>query len=219
MRLLEIALAGFQSYRDEQRVRLEPDVTFLVGRNNVGKSALLRALLLWRESQEGIAEGFRLTYRWTIEREVLEQVISDLTELPGWAGLPCDVHLEVTFIASGTGKIGGQQLVLSQIHLGDLIAVDSGAQGPLWTGQPSPANTRGITALGDLARVLADSSGLCCATAIEIFPQANVYEETKLAPDARNLGNVLRHLREAYPTTKWRTLMTFMRMRFPSSTS
>ena len=215
MRLIEILLAGFQSYREEQRVRLEPDVTFLVGRNNVGKSAFLRALLLWREPQEGVAEGFRLTYRWTAGREELGAAITGLTELPGWGAFPPDVSVEAVFTATSAGKVGAQQLVLSQIRLMDRVAARSGDQGVTWIGQPSPANTTGIAGLETLARLLADQLVYVAPRHIEIFPQGNVYEETKLAPDARNLGNVLRHLRETYPTTKWRELMAFMKDAFP----
>jgi AAA domain, putative AbiEii toxin, Type IV TA system len=215
VQLVEIGLAGFQSYRDEQRVRLEPDLTFLVGRNNVGKSALLRALLLWRQSQEGVRDGFRLAYRWIAEREELAAEIPQLTQLQGWSGFPHELSIEVVFTATSTGTIGAQQLKLSQIRFGDLAVAGGDDQSLLWAGQPSPANTRGIAGLENLARQLSDTLVYVAPRHIDIHPQGNVYEETKLAPDARNLANVLRHLREAYPTTKWRELMDFMKDAFP----
>lgn len=65
MKLDEIRLQGVQSYHDEQVIRLEPGMTLLAGRNNVGKSALLRALRLFSEPQPGLREDFKLALSWT----------------------------------------------------------------------------------------------------------------------------------------------------------
>jgi predicted ATPase len=64
MRLTHVRVNGFQSYWAPTTVALEPDLTLLAGRNNVGKSALLRALSLPVVMQPGTRDDFELELRW-----------------------------------------------------------------------------------------------------------------------------------------------------------
>ena len=58
--LVEVRVGNFQSFVTAQLIRFEPTVTFLVGRNDVGKSALLRALLVFSAQQAPGRSGFSL---------------------------------------------------------------------------------------------------------------------------------------------------------------
>ena len=48
-RLLSLTLTNFKSYRDTHRVDLAP-LTVILGRNNGGKSTLIQALLLLKQT-------------------------------------------------------------------------------------------------------------------------------------------------------------------------
>src|SRR5450759_1528070 len=69
--LIEASVGNFQSFVTPQTIRFEPTVTFLVGRNDVGKSALLRALRVFAEPQVAGRMGFSLTLIQAIEAERL----------------------------------------------------------------------------------------------------------------------------------------------------
>jgi predicted ATPase len=68
-------LSGFQSYREPARVELDDHITFLAGRNDVGKSALLRALRLFVERQSGATSDARFTFECEISAEELNAAI------------------------------------------------------------------------------------------------------------------------------------------------
>src|SRR5260370_24023779 len=74
MRLDQVLLRGFQSYGEEQVVDIDDHVTLLAGRNNVGKSAFLRALQLPVLRQEGVSDHFQITYRWAISAVDLSSI-------------------------------------------------------------------------------------------------------------------------------------------------
>lgn len=75
MRLASFSVQGFQSYQTTQSVRIQSDLTILAGRNNVGKSALLRALRLPVAQEEGARTDLLLQYRWVLEPMELRQLI------------------------------------------------------------------------------------------------------------------------------------------------
>jgi predicted ATP-dependent endonuclease of OLD family len=72
MPLESFSLRGFQSYSNMQTVPLDPNLTLITGRNNVGKSSLLRAMRIFEDQQEGAYDDFRISYRWTVDSERLE---------------------------------------------------------------------------------------------------------------------------------------------------
>src|ERR1700733_1407406 len=84
MRLQRIALQGFQSYGEEQTVEIDQHLTLLAGRNNVGKSALLRALQIPVERQEGVAADFSITYTWSVSAEDIIPHAAGSTEMVDW---------------------------------------------------------------------------------------------------------------------------------------
>jgi len=66
MRLVRFNLNDFQSYQTLQEVRFEADVTLLAGRNNVGKTALLRALQLVTNPEPGAGPSRLPKFTWDI---------------------------------------------------------------------------------------------------------------------------------------------------------
>jgi len=65
MALLSLTIQGFQSYRDPQTIEFDSHLTLVAGRNDVGKTALLRVLRIFTQSQEGPHEDFELTHQWS----------------------------------------------------------------------------------------------------------------------------------------------------------
>jgi predicted ATPase len=100
MRLTQFSVRGFHSYDTEQSVRFEPDLTILAGRNNVGKTSLLRALRLPQESTPGAAPDKALSYTWQLSAdeiraavnldaiESFRSIVSEIEERQG-----CELHL------------------------------------------------------------------------------------------------------------------------------
>ena len=75
-RLLSVGITGFRSLRTMQELRVEPDVTVLAGRNNVGKTAILHALTLPTTDRPGRDEAaFRLKMKWSIAGDELRSAL------------------------------------------------------------------------------------------------------------------------------------------------
>jgi energy-coupling factor transporter ATP-binding protein EcfA2 len=68
---------GFQSYWERQRVELDEGITLLAGRNDVGKSALLRAMRVFVEPQEGDRSDARFVFRYRIATEEILRFVPD----------------------------------------------------------------------------------------------------------------------------------------------
>jgi predicted ATPase len=98
IRLATFRLDGFQSYETAQEVSFLPDVTLLAGQNNVGKSALLRALMLPVATQQGVDSGFNATYRWRLTAADLAEILrtegsSELTSMSGQLRDDVEYHI------------------------------------------------------------------------------------------------------------------------------
>lgn len=65
MRLKLFEVGGFQSFEAKQQLRLEDDVTLLAGRNNVGKTAIFRAMRLPTYAEEGALADLALRFTWS----------------------------------------------------------------------------------------------------------------------------------------------------------
>ncbi|MDQ6710767.1 MAG: AAA family ATPase [Candidatus Dormibacteraeota bacterium] len=66
-----------------QTVTLNPAITILAGRNNVGKSALLRALRIPAAAQEGVGTDFEMSFVWRLGTDEILQIMN-LPDAP-WA--------------------------------------------------------------------------------------------------------------------------------------
>jgi hypothetical protein len=84
MRLQRIALKAFRSYAEEQTVEIDRHLTLLAGRNNVGKSALLRAFQIPVERQEGVGTDFSITYTWSVSAEDVIPHAAGSPEMTAW---------------------------------------------------------------------------------------------------------------------------------------
>ena len=73
--LIEATVRSFQSVVEPQTIRFEPNVTFFVGRNDVGKSAFLRAMRVFVEQQYPGRTGFTLTIKRTFAGDDLRRFI------------------------------------------------------------------------------------------------------------------------------------------------
>ena len=73
VRLTAVTLQGFQAYGERVEVDVDPHLTVIAGRNNVGKSALLRALRLGVEPAEGLQPDFSLGLTWTGQPAVMSK--------------------------------------------------------------------------------------------------------------------------------------------------
>jgi hypothetical protein len=68
-------VTGFRSIRQPQELLVEPDLTVLAGRNNVGKTALLQALTLPTTDRPGWNERFQLKMRWAVAGDDLRTAL------------------------------------------------------------------------------------------------------------------------------------------------
>lgn len=115
VRLERFAVLGFQSYETRQELRLNPDTTLLAGRNNVGKSALLRAIRYPVQPEEGNRRELSLDYQWRLTTDDVrqrvplgyeasgEQLIDDIARRGG------SCVLTATLITTGEGRSSGEQ--------------------------------------------------------------------------------------------------------------
>ena len=81
MSLRTFEIQGFQSYINPQKIELETHLTVLAGRNNVGKSALLRALYLPVRGSPGETSQKQMKYEWLIGRDYLDRKNKQLLTL------------------------------------------------------------------------------------------------------------------------------------------
>jgi AAA domain, putative AbiEii toxin, Type IV TA system/AAA ATPase domain len=217
MRLQQIRLRGFQSYRQEQQIAVDRHLTILAGRNNVGKSAFLRALRLWVEPREGAAANFELSYLWEVGKDEL------LAALPADAQVrPLIMKVEshqllASFTTNRTGEVPAGELTPSRLELPEagLRSANAGGGALVWSGNILQANTSGIAELSQLARDQATRVDYTAPRRIELQPRQLVYAETELRPDARNLANVLMYLQQSRPRDEWAVLLSFIRDAFP----
>ncbi len=80
-RLLSATLNGFRSIRTPQELVLDPDLTVLAGRNNVGKTAFLHALTLPTLNRPGRDDtAFQLIMKWSVAGDELRAAL----QAPTW---------------------------------------------------------------------------------------------------------------------------------------
>ena len=121
MRLQQVTLQGFQSYAEEQAIDIDEHVTLLAGRNNVGKSALLRALQIPVSRQEGATPRFRLTYEWSIDSVDLSGLQgAHSTEVVSWLmqqGNPVILQVGYEGGSASDGSIAFDELRVGSLRI------------------------------------------------------------------------------------------------------
>jgi predicted ATPase len=197
MRLQRIALQGFQSYGEEQTVDIDQHLTLLAGRNNVGKSALLRALQIPVERQEGVATAFSITYTWSVSAEDIAPHVAGSTEMADWMLSGEDPQpLIVTYAAvADEGTVSEGALQVSKVSVPALSATASRGIGGSWDRGELRTNMH-EGALNTFVAV----SDTASRRVLYIAPrrieqgQRQFQRSTKLQPDGRNLTEVLVYL-------------------------
>lgn len=220
-KLLSYALAGFESYESEQRVTIHPEITFLAGRNNVGKSAMLRALYAFAKQDPDVRarESFRVTYRWSVRSD---ELAARLGQNQARVGRLLSSYPECTLRATFTALPFGVSL---ERHPGTVIAIEelgataravetNPAVGVAWVGEEFLPANQGVTELVALATQAA-------ATVNYIGPRQvfrgrqQLYAQAQLEPDGRNLTQVVYHLSVNHPVTLFHRLTEVIKESFP----
>jgi ABC-type ATPase involved in cell division len=220
MTLVSYSLQQFQSYGEEQRLAVDPRLTFLAGPNDVGKSALLRALRIFREPQEGAHEGFTATYEWRLASADFESQVPQDQALLAWLRLHEEHTLTAEFKSRGpAGQIRTDQMWCRRIYLAELNAEARGdlqsAPNLVWQSGPLQGGGVGSAQLAAVAQQHA-------AAVVYVGPRRieqglrQLQPQSQLLPDASNLTNVLVHLQQNHPTTLFQSLIEFLRSAFPT---
>src|SRR4051812_6983828 len=122
MPLAEVALTGFQSYVVRQSVPLEPHLTLVAGRNNVGKSGLLRGIWSNGEQQFGARSDFLLEVATSVDGEALARPFvqqPSLAEFTNALESRTSHTVRVELAAAGAPDVAGplDQLAIERITL------------------------------------------------------------------------------------------------------
>jgi energy-coupling factor transporter ATP-binding protein EcfA2 len=161
VKLVEFSVTDFQSYGPRQTLRLDDHITFLAGRNDVGKSALLRALRIPVVQPEGIGDAFEAQYSWHVPTETVaaafaaaDPTIDLSSEFQG----PATTTLEATLTFTSTRVDPNRRLFVTRVALPDLpfgaAASPPGSSGG-WNAGPLANGTIGVGAITQLAHHLA----------------------------------------------------------------
>jgi predicted ATPase len=218
MRLQQIALQGFQSYAEEQTIDIDEHVTLLAGRNNVGKSALLRALQIPVDRQEGVGTDFSITYTWSVSAEDIAQHAAGSTEMAEWMLRGGDPQpLIVTYItAADEGTVKQGDLHVGKVSVPALSETASRGIGGGWDREELKTNMHE----GALNTFIA-LSDTASRRVLYIAPRRvdqgsrHLYQSTDLQSDARNLTDVLLNVILNHPYDTFTEVQGIMQTAFP----
>jgi hypothetical protein len=214
-----IEIEGFQSFDRLTRVAFDPTMTLLAGRNNVGKSALLRVLRLFREEHAGRRSGFSLTVLWRfLEQERPEPAGADDARLLDWCFRDGSALVEARFIQTQSGEaVVPDQHWCERVRLPLLGATAQGGQPHIsfgWDSGPWAKSTFGVDRLRDLVLRRMQSVAFIAPRRVE-QGRRFLSPSPALSEDARNLADQLAWLQFNEPLTTHADLMQFLRTAFP----
>lgn len=229
MRLTSVTVGGFQSYREPQTVLLDRHLTMLAGRNNVGKSAFLRALRHPRETQKGVSNSYSLKCDWELTLAELRAL------LPPQTSATSEFHSEIsraethevraTFVVgppptSTTAAVPHPVrgvFFCSRIEL-PAVGLEADAEPRVKPGWKSKlgGSVSGVDEILGVASALVTDPVFIAPRRVEqgrhFFSTA---AETELASDARNLTDVLLDVQLNRATDIFPMLVAFMKEAFP----
>ncbi len=195
VRLQRVELRGFQSYRETQVLDLDSHLTFLAGLNDVGKSALLRALRMMVDQQQGFEDDFAITFSW---RGPSDELTSILSEEQGSENLINELQRtpEQTFVAQ-FNRAGE-----AEFHCNELALPNAGmSTGPMrpnvqagWASGPFAKNVLGIKRLIELSQRQLRQVKFITPRRVELG-ERSLLTQTQIDADGRNLTDVLLYMR------------------------
>jgi predicted ATPase len=147
MRLNAVTIAGFQSYHEPQTLQVDRHLTLLAGRNDVGKSAMLRALRIFGEPQSGGRRDFTLAVDAVLPTEDFHpgdaDVPIDNEEIPLMLSLLADfkeIRAETTFLwmSAAAPTVARDHLFLKSVRIDRLgeLSIKSAQEGMRWMSGP-----------------------------------------------------------------------------------
>jgi predicted ATPase len=223
MRLTAFSVGDFQSYGDPRSITIDPKLTLVAGRNNVGKSALLRALRVPVEQQEGAGPNFAISYTWEMSADELLGLAllpSDTSpEFTEWARQRETHTVKVTLRRRSDADTPGQTVHGNELYVSEFELPNEGKRatgGPGATPQWEAGGWGGNAYMDFLLRIadLRTRTSFITPRRIQQGPWGLVQTGT-LEPDARNLTEVVLHLYMNSPTRKFQALRDFMVAAFP----
>ena len=222
--LVSISLDGFQSYRHLETVAFDPVMTLVAGRNDVGKSALLRAMRVFAEPSvtEGARAEFQITYRWRIPADELVGITSNVatTGHPDWLQSREFHTLAVTCRLGRSpgerGAIRAEDLVPIRLELVELELLAEGNPGTNlgWSNGPFNGSATLTDRLTAAAHTRASAIAYLAPRRIQSGERATLAAPV-LTPTGDNLLEVVYGLQTNQPTTGYRELLDFLRAAFP----
>lgn len=222
MRLSRVSVGGFQSYRAQQTVELDDHLTLVAGRNNVGKSALLRALTSVEATAAGIHDDFSVEYAWSLGLEQLDAALSTGDERLRMLSAKVDREAQpliAEFVAFGTAaKSPAPSVICRRVELpavGASAVLAPGRKGG-WREGPLQGEAAGLDGVVALATALAKDLRYVAPRRIDLGRQyLNSTSAQALESDARNLTPYLQRLQANSPRDVAPAINRFVHRAFP----
>lgn len=134
-RLLAIEVQRFKSYRDKARLELDP-LTVVVGRNNSGKSTLIQALLLLRQTLRSPRSEVPILFSGEVQATGLRELTS------GWPASPDDGQVQKGPIIAVEWVSDVDIPASTETWVRSGAGVVAERSGVLWLARPSAAGRR-----------------------------------------------------------------------------
>ena len=220
MHLAELTVQDFQSYRETESLSFDRGFTLLAGRNDVGKSATLRALRILVENSEGAGDDFEITFRWELALADFMAVVEPRDTLREWLSESEEHSFAATFRrAAVSDPLHPSHVVPVRL---DLPALGAVAEGPAGTslGWRSGRLVDTATHTDTLGRLARDFGSRIVHISPRMVAQGRlaIEPEPQLRPDAQNLPNVLAFLLTNQRLSTSARLEEFIKDAFPQLT-
>jgi predicted ATPase len=187
---------GFQSYWERQRVEFDERITLVAGRNDVGKSALLRAMRVFVEPQEGERPDARFVFQHRIAAEELLRFIPGDESYAGVRPLVAKhgTHtVTASFRPNGPLAGGADSLFCDELRMAQLgLHASTGSVGTQM-GWDDGGPIGGATLVSQVVEAVKHQARLTTfITPRRVQPGEQQLQTTsELAADAGNLTNVV----------------------------